>query len=612
MSAPPNTAAVVGSSPSLSTWLSQHRRLVVALAAAITVTTAGALYYTHSSQQAQQQQRAQQKQAKKDAKKGKGKGTGAGASSPSTTNTTATKGAGEQEKSAKASDSDDALKLSATDIEVMDAQTRSQTALALKARGNKLYASKQYDDAIAYYTKAIECEEQAVFYSNRAACYTNLNQLDKVVEDCSAALRLDSQYVKALNRRATAREQIGGQENLYLALCDFTAAAILDGFQNQSTSNSVERVMKRLASEKASDMLSSREPRLPSSTFVTAYLTAFRPRAPPAVPTSNPTQADQTLQRAFEALAAKDFPHAFSLFNESLSGEGPQGSLTTEEAKSEALNMRATFKFIMSDAEGALADLDEATKVKPDNAQSWVKKASVHMELGKPDEAMSDFEKALEIDPENADVFYHRGQVYFITGEFDRAIQEYRRSAELDPSYIFCHIQLAVAQYKAGSTQKALVLFDRLVEKNPRNPDVYNYYGELLLDQQRFEDAVGAFDKAIEFAKDQTPRNVLPMVNKALAIFQHRQDFATAERICREAITIDPQCDVGVATLAQLLLQQNKVHEAVEMFEKAAEMARTEPELVNALTYENATRAQLAFLRDYPEQASRLGLARTM
>jgi import receptor subunit TOM70 len=117
------------------------------------------------------------------------------------------------------------------------------------------------------------------------------------------------------------------------------------------------------------------------------------------------------------------------------------------------------------------------------------------------------------------------------------------------------------------------------------------------------------------------------MVNKALAIFQHRQDFATAERICREAIAIDPQCDVGVATLAQLLLQQNKVHEAVEMFEKAAEMARTEPELVNALTYENvsracrwqiarrmltrrtlpqATRAQLAFLRDYPEQASRV------
>lgn len=49
-------------------------------------------------------------------------------------------------------------------------QTRAKTALALKARGNKLYSAKQYEEAIAYYTKAIECEEQAVFYSNRAAC----------------------------------------------------------------------------------------------------------------------------------------------------------------------------------------------------------------------------------------------------------------------------------------------------------------------------------------------------------------------------------------------------------------------------------------------------------
>ena len=141
------------------------------------------------------------------------------------------------------------------------------------------------------------------------------------------------------------------------------------------------------------------KPRLPSSTFVTAYLTAFRPRAPPALPEANPSQGDRTLQLAFEALAAKDFPHAFTLFNESL-----EQGLSTDEAKAEALNMRATFKFIMSDAEGALADLDEATTVKPDNAQSWVKKASVHMELGKPDEAMADFDRALEIDPENADV----------------------------------------------------------------------------------------------------------------------------------------------------------------------------------------------------------------
>lgn len=70
----------------------------------------------------------------------------------------------------------------------------------------------------------------------------------------------------------------------------------------------------------------------------------------------------------------------------------------------------------------------------------------------------------------------------------------------------------------------------------------------------------------------------------------------------------DEQCDVAIATLAQLLLQQNKVHEAVKMFEKSAEMARTEPELINALTYESATRAQIAFITAYPSYAEKVSV----
>jgi import receptor subunit TOM70 len=63
------------------------------------------------------------------------------------------------------------------------------------------------------------------------------------------------------------------------------------------------------------------------------------------------------------------------------------------------------------------------------------------------------------------------------------------------------------------------------------------------------------------------------MINHALALYTWKQDFASAEKLCRQAITIDPQCDVGVATLAQLLQQQSKVQEAMIMWRKSAEMA---------------------------------------
>ena len=48
--------------------------------------------------------------------------------------------------------------------------------------------------------------------------------------------------------------------------------------------------------------------------------------------------------------------------------------------------------------------------------------------------------------------------------------------------------------------------------------------------------------------------------------------------------------------MAQLLLQQGKVTEALKYFERAAELSRTEGEIVNALSYAEATRTQLEVL----------------
>lgn len=45
--------------------------------------------------------------------------------------------------------------------------------------------------------------------------------------------------------------------------------------------------------------------------------------------------------------------------------------------------------------------------------------------------------------------------------------------------------------------------------------------------------------------------------------------------------------------MAQLLLQQGKVTRALEYFERAASLSRTEAEIINALSYAEATRTQL-------------------
>lgn len=72
---------------------------------------------------------------------------------------------------------------------------------------------------------------------------------------------------------------------------------------------------------------------------------------------------------------------------------------------------------------------------------------------------------------------------------------------------------------------------------------------------------------------------------------------------------VDPECDIAVATMAQLLLQQGKVTEALKYFERAADLARTEGELVNALSYAEATRTQIQVQEKYPSLAAKLQAA---
>ena len=71
-----------------------------------------------------------------------------------------------------------------------------------------------------------------------------------------------------------------------------------------------------------------------------------------------------------------------------------------------------------------------------------------------------------------------------------------------------------------------------------KTPDVYNYYGELLLDQDKHHEAIEKFDMAIELERETKPTcmNVLPLINKSLAVFQWKQDFSEAEKLCEKAL----------------------------------------------------------------------------
>ena len=357
-----------------------------------------------------------------------------------------------------------------------------------------------------------------------------------MVEDTTAAININSEYVKALNRRANAYEHL---EKYSDALMDYTASCIIDQFRNGTAQESVERLLKTVAEIKGKGILATKEKRLPSPTFVTNYLHSFRPKPPPdgleATADLDEESGKGQLRAGLNALekgTADGYEAAATAFHRAVE----LGDLGEHEGF--AYNMRGTFRYLRGDNADALSDLTQSIELQPGLTQSYIKRASMHLELGDKDAAIKDFTSATDRQEDDPDIYYHRAQLNFITNDFSEAARDYQKSIDLDSDFIFSHIQLGVTQYKMGSIASSMATFRRCVKNFSKVPDVYNYYGELLLDQQKYQEAVDKFDTAVEMERQSKPSsmNVLPLINKALALFQWKQDHEEAEKLCKKAL----------------------------------------------------------------------------
>ncbi|KAK9462986.1 mitochondrial import receptor subunit tom70 [Lipomyces oligophaga] len=487
------------------------------------------------------------------------------------------------------------------DLSILPESTLKDYSLEYKNAGNTEFKAKNYQKAIEHYTTAIGLYKDAVYYSNRAACANALENWQDGVDDCDAALALDPTYVKALSRRALAYEKL---ERFQDSLVDYTAAALLSPTQSESLGKSIDSVMLKCAKERADPIVADRKKVLPSISFVTAYIDSFHPREmPEACKTAEPESGDDYLRLAIEASELKSLAgheQAFELLTKAIEKKTTELSLAYE--------LRGTLEFLMADNTQSLVDLTESISISP-SVKALVKRAMLFIELSEPNKAAADFTSAVALDANDPDIYYHQGQVHFLMTDYNEAARDYQKAIDLDKNFASSHIQLAVTQYKLGSLDVALAGFKKCIQNFSKSPDVFNYYGEILMDLQRFPEAVEQFDRAYQLEKSNKKNgiNVLPLINKAFVILSFGLGTPQeAEELLREALVMDPQSDMAVGTMAQLMLTQNRVEEAIKYYEKQLDLARTESEILQAASYLEALVAQMKLLERYPAVRERM------
>lgn len=89
-------------------------------------------------------------------------------------------------------------------------QEKKKEAENLKNKGNDLMKGDKFAEAVQCYTRAIEIDSHnAIYYCNRAAAYSKLNNHPAAIVDCDRAIKIDCTYSKAYGRKGLAHASLG-------------------------------------------------------------------------------------------------------------------------------------------------------------------------------------------------------------------------------------------------------------------------------------------------------------------------------------------------------------------------------------------------------------------
>lgn len=90
----------------------------------------------------------------------------------------------------------------------------TMSAEEYKAKGNDAFRQKNFQEAIDYFTKAIEASETPnhVLYSNRSACYASLHKYDDALNDANECVKINPTWAKGYNRVGAAEFGLGKYE----------------------------------------------------------------------------------------------------------------------------------------------------------------------------------------------------------------------------------------------------------------------------------------------------------------------------------------------------------------------------------------------------------------
>jgi len=172
--------------------------------------------------------------------------------------------------------------------------------------------------------------------------------------------------------------------------------------------------------------------------------------------------------------------------------------LTAEEWFNSAYN-----KGESGDKQGAIADYNQAIKIKPDYALAYNNRGNAKYNLGDKQGAIADYNQAINIKPDYADAYNYRGIAKKNLGDYQGAIADYNQAIKIKPDYADAYNNRGLAKYELGDYQGEIADYNQAINIKPDYADAYYNRGLAKDDLEDKQGAIADYNQAAQLYSQQ-------------------------------------------------------------------------------------------------------------
>ncbi|XP_065173629.1 stress-induced-phosphoprotein 1 [Atheta coriaria] len=458
---------------------------------------------------------------------------------------------------------------------------------ALKDLGNKALAENKFDEAIKFYSDAIDLDgNNHVLYSNRSAAYAKLQQYDMALQDAEKTVSIKPDWAKGYSRKGLALA--------YLNRTDEAIETYTAGLQLDPTNATLK---EGLADCRASSARQQQSRSFPNPFTGPEVMNKLRndPRTKELLNDPSYLTLLAELQQNPQAMATKlQDPRVMTTLSVLLNLEGepmetdsdytpppkkqeppkevpkkePEPDLPENKREAKAAKEKGNEFYKKKDFEKAIEFYTKAIEHDPTDITFFNNLAAVYFEMKQFDKCIEQCEKGIDIGRENradfkliakammrignaykklkqwkqAKVYYEKSmsehrtpEIKTLLSDIEKVIREEDRKAYVDPSKAEAEKEIGNEFFKKGDYATAVKHYSEAIRRNPEDPKLYSNRAACYTKLAAFDLGLKDCDDCVRL----DPKFIKGWIRKG-HILQGMQQPSKASAAFQKALELDP------------------------------------------------------------------------